>query len=180
MDAHGAETPPPVRAAPTAWSAALDGNHATKREEEGVSGIPHHAPSVRLGARRVPAAASAALLAGTALLAMALAGCSSASSSQAAAPAALGSAVHQDCTAVGDVLSDGPDPGADSAGYAQAQVLPLRQLTISDAALHRDVLTLAAAYQAFSSAGSAGRAAAAAAVTKAENAVNSICPEAAS
>ena len=78
------------------------------------------------------------------------------------------------------MLSDGPDPGADPVGYAQAQVLPLRQLTISDAALRADVLALADAYQAFSTASSAGRAAAAAGVTKAENAVNSLCPGAAS
>ena len=92
----------------------------------------------------------------------------------------LGSSLQQDCTSVADVLSDGPDSGADPVGYAQAQVLPLRQLTVGNAALHRDVLALAAAYQAYSTAPSAGRAAATARVTKAENAVNSICSGAAS
>lgn len=77
------------------------------------------------------------------------------------------------------MLSDGPDPTADPIGYAQAQVLPLRQLTISDAALHRDVLALASAFQAFSTGSGAGGTAAALKVSKAENAVNSICPEAA-
>jgi hypothetical protein len=87
--------------------------------------------------------------------------------------------LQQDCTAVSDVLSDGPDPGSDSVGYAQAQVLPLQQLKITDAALHRAVLALTAAYQAFSTGAGAGSSAAALKVTKAENAVNAICPQAA-
>jgi hypothetical protein len=143
-----------------------------------VSGILHHTPRVRAAAPRTPAAATAALLAITAFLAIAMAGCSS-SSSRATTSATLGSAVQQDCTAIGDVLSDGPDPDADSAGYAQAQVLPLRQLSITDATLQREVRTLAAAYQAFAAGRGRGRAAAAGAVTKAENTVNSICPQAA-
>jgi hypothetical protein len=110
-----------------------------------------------------------------ALLALGLAACGSSSSSTTSA--ILGSQVQQDCTNVSDVLSDGPDPDADSVGYAQAQILPLRQLTISDAALHSDVLALATAYAAYSS--SSGSPAAASAVAKAENSVNSICPQAA-
>lgn len=126
---------------------------------------------------RLPPAAGGALAAVTAaFLVIAVAGCGS-SSSTAAASAVLGTTVQQDCTAVGDVLSDGPDPDADSVGYAQAQVLPLRQLKIGDATLQRDVLSLAAAYQAVSASGGA---AAAANVTKAQKAVSSICPEAAS
>ena len=77
------------------------------------------------------------------------------------------------------MLADGPDPGADPVGYAQAQVLPLRQLTISDATLHQAVLTLASAYETFSTSSSSTRATSAAAVTKAENEVNKICPQAA-
>ena len=77
------------------------------------------------------------------------------------------------------MLADGPDPGADPVGYAEAQVLPLRQLAISDATLHRAVLTLASAYETFSTSSSSTRAASAAAVTKAENEVNKICPQAA-
>jgi len=87
--------------------------------------------------------------------------------------------IQQDCTAVADVLSDGPDPSSDSIGYAQAQVLPLRQLKITDAVLHRAVLALAASYQAFSTGAGAGSSAAALKVSKAENAVNAICPQAA-
>ena len=74
---------------------------------------------------------------------------------------------------------DGPDPGADLVGYTEAQVLPLRQLTISDATLHRTVLTLASAYETFSTSGTSTRATSAQAVTKAENEVNKICPQAA-
>ena len=114
-----------------------------------------------------------------AFLALAVAACGSASS-QTSSSVILGSAVQQDCTSVADVLSDGPDPDADPVGYAQAQVLPLRQLSISDASLHRAVLTLAGAYETFSTSSSSTRAASAAAVTKAENEVNKICPQAAS
>jgi hypothetical protein len=113
-----------------------------------------------------------------AFLALAVAACGSASS-QTSSTVVSGSAVQQDCTSVTDVLSDGPDPDADPVGYAQAQVLPLRQLSISDASLHRAVLTLASAYETYSTSSSSKRAASAAAVTKAENEVNKICPQAA-
>ena len=136
--------------------------------------LHHHAPPAR------PAAIRALAATAVAVSALVVTACGSSSSSSAQASSALlGSQVQQDCTAVADVLSDGPDPDADSLGYAQAQVLPLRALTISNATLHSDVLTLAAAYQAFSSGSGAGSAAAAAKVSKAENAVNSICPQAA-
>jgi hypothetical protein len=114
-----------------------------------------------------------------AFLALTVAACGSTSSSSTTASANLGSAVQQDCTSVADVLSDGPDPDADPVGYAQAQILPLRQLTIKDASLHQAVLTLANAYETFSTSSSSNRAASSAAVTKAENEVNKICPQAA-
>ena len=47
------------------------------------------------------------------------------------------------------MLADGPDPDADPVGYAQAQVLPLRQLKISDTTLQKAVQKLATAYQAY-------------------------------
>lgn len=118
------------------------------------------------------------LAAAPVVMALALTACGS-SSSGSSTTALLGSTVHQECTSISDVLADGPDPDADPVGYAQAQVLQLRQLTIADAKLDRDVLTLASAYQAFSSGSGAGGTAAALSVAKAENAVNSICPEAA-
>jgi hypothetical protein len=140
-----------------------------------VSRIQRHPASpVRLATIASAGAAAA-------LLAIAIAGCgSSEASSRPSASSVLGSAVHQDCTAVTDVLANGPDPDADPVGYAQAQVLPLQQLKISDAALSHDVLALARAYQAFSAGSGSGSHAAAAAVTKAEKSVDSICPQAAS
>lgn len=127
-------------------------------------------------ARPLAMSAQAGTLA--AFLAIAVVACGS-SSPRASAAAVLGSAVQQDCTAIADVLADGPDPDANPVGYAQAQILPLRQLKITDAALHHDVLTLASAYQGLRASGGARETAAAQQVTKAENAVNSICPQAA-
>jgi hypothetical protein len=134
--------------------------------------LHHHASSSRQPLIRASAGTAAAFLA------LAVAACGSASS-QPSSTAALGTAVQQDCTTISDVLSDGPDGGADPVGYAQAQVLPLRQLTISDATLHSAVLSLAAAYEKFSTSAGPTRAAAALVVTKAEDEVNKICPQAA-
>jgi hypothetical protein len=134
--------------------------------------LHHHALPARQALIRVPAGTAAAFLA------LAVAACGS-SSSQSSSTVSLGTAVQQDCTTVTDVLSDGPDPDADPVGYAQAQVLPLRQLTISDTALRSAVQSLASAYQKYSTSSGSTRTAAAAAVTKAENEVNKICPQAA-
>jgi hypothetical protein len=137
-----------------------------------VSRIPHHHASP---ARRALIRASAGTT--LAFLALTVAACGSASS-QTSSTVSLGSAIQQDCTSVADVLANGPDPGVDPVGYAEAQVMPLRQLTISDATLHYAVLTLASAYETFSTSSST-RTAPAQAVTKAENEVNKICPQAA-
>ena len=134
--------------------------------------LQHHASPTQRALIRTLAGTAAAFVA------LAVAACGSASS-QASSTALLGTAVQQDCTLVADVLSDGPDAGADAVGYAQAQVLPLRQLTIGDPALHRAVLSLAAAYQTFSTSTGPTRAAATLTVTKAENEVSKICPQAA-
>jgi hypothetical protein len=133
--------------------------------------LHHHASPARRALIRVSAGTTVTFLA------LAVAACGSASS-QTSSTVILGSAVQQDCTSVADVLSDGPDSDADPVGYAQAQVLPLRQLSISDTSLHHAVLTLASAYEAYSTSSSSTRAASAAAVTKAENEVNKICPQA--
>lgn len=101
-----------------------------------------------------------------------VAACGSSSSSGSSS-----SAVQQSCTAVTDVLADGPDPDADPLGYAQAQILPLRQLKISDPGLNTAVQNLASAYQSFSSGTGTGQSAMA--VDAAQNAVNAICPGAA-
>jgi hypothetical protein len=77
---------------------------------------------------------------------------------------------------VADVLSDGPDPGSDPIGYAEAQVIPLHQLKVSDTKLRDAVGNLAAAFQAYASKG--GRSLAAK-VSSEENVLNAICPGAA-
>lgn len=109
------------------------------------------------------------MLASSVLAATAVAACGSSSS-------VGGPAQKQGCTAVADVLSDGPDPGADPVGYAEAQVLPLHQLRISDTKLRDVVDKLASAYQEYASNG--GRALSAK-VTSEENVLNAICPGAA-
>jgi hypothetical protein len=137
----------------------------------------HHASPTRQALIRATAGTAAA-----ASLVLAVAACGSASSqtqSQSSSAVSLGTVVQQDCTTVADVLSDGPDPGADPVGYAQAQVLPLRQLTIGDTTLRSAVLSLATAYEKYSTSSGSTRAAAALVVTKAENEVNKICPQAA-
>ena len=78
------------------------------------------------------------MLALAALVALAVTACGSLSappSSRSSSAALAGTPKQQYCVAVGDVLSDGPDSGADPVGYAQAQILPLRQLKIADAPL---------------------------------------------
>jgi hypothetical protein len=135
--------------------------------------LHHHAPPARRALIRASAGTTVAFLALT------VAACASSSSAQPSS-AVLGTAVQQDCTLVSDVLANGPDSDADPVGYAEAQVLPLRQLTIGDAKLHSAVLSLATAYSTFSTSTAPARAAAAKTVTKAENEVNKICPQAAS
>jgi hypothetical protein len=138
-----------------------------------VSRILHHdASPTRRALIRVSAGTAAAFVA------LAVAACGS-SSSQSSSTVSLGTAVQQDCTSVADVLADGPDPDADPVGYAQAQVLPLQQLTISDTALRSAVVSLAGAYEKYSTSSGSTRAADAHVVTKAENEVNKICPQAA-
>jgi hypothetical protein len=115
------------------------------------------------------------VLVSSGLIVLALSACGSSSP---ASSSAL-SAKQQGCTAVSDVLSDGPDPDADPVGYAEAQVLPLEQLKLSDATLSQSVHRLTAAYKAFSMTNGAKGTAAAIKVSAAETALNAICPNAA-
>jgi hypothetical protein len=112
-----------------------------------------------------------------ALAALLVCGCGSsayASASRASAPA-VGAA----CQQVSAVLSDGPDPDADPVGYAEAQILPLRQISAPDQGLRDAINQLADAYQQFFA--SNGKSSSAKeAVTVASNKLNSICPGAAS
>ena len=106
-----------------------------------------------------------------AVLVLALAACSASSS-------AVGTGLQQSCKAVSSTLQNGPDPDADPVGHAEAQPIPLRKLSISDAALKSAVHDLANAYESF--ANSNGSAAARAKVMSASAKVNAICPGAAS
>jgi hypothetical protein len=88
-------------------------------------------------------------------------------------------AVKKACAQVSAVLSDGPDPDADPAGYAEAQILPLRQIHPPDQSFKTAVSRLDHAYrQLFASNGKS--AAATKAVAAASKRVNAICPGAAS
>jgi hypothetical protein len=83
------------------------------------------------------------------------------------------------CQQVSAVLGDGPDPDSDPVGYAEAQILPLRQISTPDPALHAAIGQLAGAYQqVFASNGKSSSAKEA--VSVASNKLDSICPGAAS
>jgi hypothetical protein len=88
-----------------------------------------------------------------------------------------GQAVSVQCQHVSAVLSDGPDPTADPVGYAEAQVLPLTQVHLTDPALRTAADRLDAAFRAVY--GTNGSTAATAQETRAASAMNAICPGAA-
>ncbi len=83
--------------------------------------------------------------------------------------------VQQTCQQVDAVLSDGPDPGADPLGYAQAQILPLEQIHASDQTLSKAISALAGAYSSYVVANGTDKAAKTA-LTAAINRINSLCP----
>ena len=116
-----------------------------------------------------------AVLSGLTLsLAVPLVSACSSSTPHASAPATAST-----CQQVSAVLSDGPDPDADPVGYAEAQILPLRQISAPDQPLHAAITQLADAYQKFfASDGKSSNAKEA--VSVAGNKLNSICPGAAS
>ncbi|HXW81525.1 MAG TPA: hypothetical protein VEJ84_18620 [Acidimicrobiales bacterium] len=93
--------------------------------------------------------------------------------------ALFGTPRQQQCTAIADVLSDGPDPTADPVGYAEAQVLPLRQLKITYPDLRRAVTALAGAYAAYAASSGPAATVDAHRVAAAEKAMNALCPGAA-
>ena len=83
------------------------------------------------------------------------------------------------CQQVSAVLSDGPDPDADPVVYAEAQILPLRRISVSSPALRDAIGQLADAYQQFfASNGKSSNAKEA--VVVASRKLDSICPGAAS
>jgi hypothetical protein len=95
------------------------------------------------------------------------------------APASDAAAIRRACSQVSAVLADGPDPDTDPAGYAEAQILPLRHIKAPDQAFRAALSRLDAAYrQLFASQGQSN--AATSAVATATKRINRICPGAAS
>lgn len=105
----------------------------------------------------------------TLLAAVLLAACGSSST-----PLTSAQVKQQTCKRVEAVLSDGPEPEADPVGYAQAQVLPLREIRTGDAKLASAIGGLASAYQQF--AASNGASSAKTAVNSATNVIKALCP----
>jgi hypothetical protein len=96
------------------------------------------------------------------------------SCSSSGTPSAANAAIRTGCRQVGAVLSDGPDPGADPVGYAEAQIHPLRGIVTSDNGLRTAIDNLASAFQELFSTG--GSQAAKLAVSRTEIRMNAICP----
>jgi hypothetical protein len=124
-------------------------------------------PRSRWRHRQLPALALAPGL----VLVMLLAACGGAASDAAA--------VKKACAQVSAVLSDGPDPDADPAGYAEAQILPLKHIKAPTQSFRSALSHLDDAYrQLFASQGKSS--AATSAVATASKKINRICPGAAS
>jgi hypothetical protein len=128
--------------------------------------------------RLIPPALALLAVAGLAACGSAASASSAAGASSASAPPAAGEAVTVACQQVSAALSDGPDPDADPVGYAEAQVIPLRQIRTQDTALREAIGRLAGAYQDFFA--SNGTKTAKEAVSVASSEINSICPGATS
>jgi hypothetical protein len=104
------------------------------------------------------------------VLSVLLSACGSSSKSTASS----GHLARQACKRVEAVLSDGPESEADPVGYAQAQVLPLREIHTTDAKLAAAIGELASAYQRFIA--SNGSSSARAAVHGATKTIETLCP----
>jgi hypothetical protein len=85
------------------------------------------------------------------------------------------SAAMATCNVVSAVLADGPDPDADPIGYAQAQILPLRQIHTADATLSKAITGLAGAYSGYSATNGASKTVTAT-LNAAINRINALCP----
>jgi hypothetical protein len=118
--------------------------------------------SHRWRAVAIPAAICAAM-------ALALSACSSSGNAAQAAASA------KTCQQVGAVLSDGPDPTQDPVGYAEAQILPLRQVHTSDPQLRAAIGKLASAYAEFFADNGKSEAATSAVLAAAAH-MNKLCP----
>jgi hypothetical protein len=110
---------------------------------------------------------------------LAVATCAAAALSLAAcagpAKPAAQSAVARACQEVTAMLADGTDPGSDAVGYAEAQILPLRQVRTADRDLRSAISQLARAYGAFFAARGKSAAATSAVVAAAAH-LSKLCP----
>jgi hypothetical protein len=92
-----------------------------------------------------------------------------------AASASTSSSLTTSCRSVTNVLSEGPTPSVDFVGYAEAQILPLRKLKITDTSLKKAVSGLDKAYEkVYATNGSKASTKASAAAFKS---VKRICPK---
>jgi len=133
-----------------------------------------HYPGCGLAAHTAGPGSGLALVASLAA-ALLLAACGSGSGRAASSAPAVPAA----CTQVSAALSDGPDPGADPVGYAEAQIKPLQAIRTGDTVLRAAVSRLASAYAAVYA--TDGKSATATrAVAAASKKVNAICPGATS
>jgi len=106
-------------------------------------------------------------------IALPLSACSSGTSSASGVPATT--TAQAACQQVSTVLTNGPDPGTDPVGYAQAQILQLRLIRTSDGTIQQAIDGLANAYSGYSSTDGKNKpatTAANAAITK----INKLCP----
>jgi hypothetical protein len=132
----------------------------------------HHYPGRRLAAHA--AGRASGLVVASLAAALLLAACGGGSGR---APTAL-PAASAACAQISAALSDGPDPGADPVGYAEAQIKPLQAIKTGNTSLRAAISHLASAYAAVYD--TDGKSAAAAkAVKAASQKVNTICPGAA-
>ena len=156
-----------------------ESHRVTERRRAGARSVgARSAYRPRAGARSVGARSAYTALAGTALATTALvSACGSGAPRAAAGPAATSraSAAQQTCQQVDAVLSDGPDPGADPVGYAEAQILPLQQIHAPDPVLAAAIGTLAGAYQSYFAAHGTGGTVTSA-LNAAINRINLLCP----
>jgi hypothetical protein len=121
----------------------------------------------KVGMRSDSRGTVAALIAFSALI-IPLAACSSSH------PAASAS-TRKTCAQIRAVLSDGPDPSQDQVGYAEAQILPLRQVRAATPALRNAIGELADAYDRFFASGGKSPAATRA-VAAAATHLDKLCP----
>lgn len=111
-----------------------------------------------------------------AALPLALAACGSTGSAGSSSATTSGATTGA-CREVAAILTDGPDPGADPVGYAEAQVIPLKGVHTSDSQLRRSITALSAAYERFYD--SDGSATARQALNQAVRRIDATCPGAA-